>query len=713
MIPPRLLSAPPLAPRLGWLGLGAVWLGLLLALPLSSVTTAQTLRNAADVLALSPERAAAGLPVTVTGVVTAADPAWHGQFFVQDETAGIYVDARTEPAPAPGTRVEIHGTSHPGDFAPVIGEPQWRVLGPAPLPPARPVSADRLMSGSEDCQRIRIVGTVRQAHLDANQWRLILAVEGYRLTVFIPSLPDATPDSLLGARLQVSGTAATTYHTPVRQLLDVRLHVPRPADVELLSTESAPPWSAAPLPLQAVAQYRPGNTSSNRVHVAGVLTLQRPDGLAFLQDLTGGLRLDPIQPDLPPVGTAVSAIGFIEYDNHLAVLRDAILRPTNSAPQPAPLPAPVAALRQGLHHGERIRLVGHILDASFRPLPATDLIESSWLLQADDLSVTVNLAHAPGQAPNLPVGATVQVDGVCQSSLDASGRLIALHLLLATHADAVVLEPPAWWTPARLFTALGGAALALFLAVAWSLHNARRNALLETKVAERTAQLEVEITGRKADELQFKGALTERTRLARELHDSLEQTLTGIALRLQTATTLAPRDAGAAANHLQTARLLLQQSQVDLRRSIWDLRSRELEQFDLADALRHSAEHLAEAAGLTCNCDCAYPPPRWPEVVEENVLRIGQEALTNIAKHARAASVQLHLHTDATQLVLTVTDDGIGFSPAPTAELGQSGHFGLIGMQERARRIHAILTFEPGPQSRGTRLQLVVPRPTS
>ncbi len=712
---------------LAWLLLGA---GLSRAQP-------EPLSTAAEVLALSPSRAQARLPVTVRGVVTAADPAWNGQFFVQDDTAGIFVDARDAPAPPPGSHVEIRGFTHPGDFAPIIGEPTVQRLGLAPLPPARPVETTRLMTGAEDCQRIAVNGLVRRVTSEGEQWRLIVAVDGYRLTAFVPALPFAPPAELVGARLHLQGTAATTYHSPVRQLLDVRLHVPRLADVELLASSDQDPWSLPPLPLSSIAQYRPQHADSNRVHVTGQLTLDRPDGIAFLQDASGGLRVDPVESALPAVGTTVEAVGFVEFDNYLPILRDAVLRPSATAlSPPSSITPPFDELRQGLHHGERLRLRGRLLDVSTRPLAGTDAVETSWLLQTDDLTATVDLVHAPDQTASLrtalPLGAHVQIDGVAQSSLDAAGQLVALHLHLATATDAAVLAPPAWWTPARLFAALGGTVCALLLVLVWSVHHARQNARLrdllneveraraalndinsqlESKVAERTAQLEVEITARKADELQFKGALTERTRLARELHDSLEQTLTGVNLRLKTAATLAPRDPSAAAHHLQTAQQLLQQSQVDLRRSIWDLRSRELEQFDLADALRRNAQHLAEASGLTWTFDSEYPAPRWPEVVEENVLRIGQEALTNIAKHAQAHAVQLRLQATPTTLTLEICDNGIGFAPRPLTELGQSGHFGLIGMQERARRIEATFTVQPGPSDRGTCIRLVVPRP--
>ena len=100
-------------------------------------------------------------------------------------------------------------------------------------------------------------------------------------------------------------------------------------------------------------------------------------------------------------------------------------------------------------------------------------------------------------------------------------------------------------------------------------------------------------------------------------------------------------------------------------------------------------------------------PHRLPEVVEENVLRIGQEALTNIAKHARATQVSIVLEFKREALLLRVMDDGVGFERqhAPNA---QEGHFGLLGMGERARRLSGSITVTSSP-GQGTTVAVDIP----
>jgi signal transduction histidine kinase len=231
--------------------------------------------------------------------------------------------------------------------------------------------------------------------------------------------------------------------------------------------------------------------------------------------------------------------------------------------------------------------------------------------------------------------------------------------------------------------------------------------LLEQRVKERTAQLKYEKTARKEAEVHFKATLAERTRLAQELHDTLEQSLTGIGLQLDTATRLFERRADGANRHLELARNLMTQSQVELRRSIWDLRSRELEEFDLPSALRLSARQILEGTRVALEVETTGEIRALYEVVEENLLRIAQEAVTNVIKHAGASVVKISLDFGPRAVTLRVKDNGRGFRPDSCPGSGE-GHFGLLGMSERAKRLngHLRVTSTPGG---GTCLEVEIP----
>src|SRR5215469_15746309 len=103
-----------------WFLLGIASLSAFLSTPALADDPPAVLTNAADVLALSKDEAEKGIPVVVRGVVTAAEPTWRGQFFVQDGTSGVFVVNRSDPHPEPGDLVEVKGFTQIGAFAPTI-----------------------------------------------------------------------------------------------------------------------------------------------------------------------------------------------------------------------------------------------------------------------------------------------------------------------------------------------------------------------------------------------------------------------------------------------------------------------------------------------------------------------------------------------------------------------------------------------------------------
>ena len=716
--------------------LAAVLSGL--PLPAPAAETRASLTDAASILALSGEQAGQSLPVTVTGVVTAAEPDWNGQFFVQDPTGGIFVENLHRPAPSPGDVVTVEGVTHPGAFAPIISAPRWSQIGRAPLPEPKQVPIEDLKTGTEDSQRVEVTGVVRTARIENDRLLLDLSVLGNRLQVRARTMAGVPPESLVAARVRVRGTAATHYIGALRHLTSVAVYVPREEDFTVLEAEGLNPFDDEVIPVNSVAQYRRGRRAEQRVHVRGVVTFQDDQGEIYLQDDSGGIRTEAAHPPVRLVpGDHVEAAGFIEYEGHLPLLRDAVFRRIDGPRAPvAPKVVTLAEIVRGQHHGEFVTLRGLILDRSTRPDTRPDGrqigVVTRWLVQGDGLVFTVDLAGDTEDArlADIPTGSLVEVDGLCAASVNATGKLTSLRLLQPSPDSMRVLKQPSWFTAARLLAGLGVVSVVLVVAVAWLLTVARKNATLrrvvrelehaqqelqvahdtlEEKVAERSAQLQIEMTARKTSELQFKGVLAERTRLARDLHDTLEQTLAGIALRLNAAAKVARRDPGASDEHLQLARNWLHQSQVDLRRSIWDLRSRELEQFDLAGALWRTAEQMTEGTELKLDFQADPPPPGLPEVVEENVLRIGQEALTNIGKHARANRVTIRLTFEPHLLRLHIEDSGVGFIQGSTPA---EGHFGLMGMGERAKRLAGRITIQSVP-GRGTTLRLEIPLESS
>ena len=205
----------------------------------------------------------------------------------------------------------------------------------------------------------------------------------------------------------------------------------------------------------------------------------------------------------------------------------------------------------------------------------------------------------------------------------------------------------------------------------------------------------------------FAAVLAERNRIARELHDTLEQAFMGLGLQLEAAASrLGRRQAAPARRHLETARALLRHSQSETRRSIRDLRSTTLEGVDLATALSRAAQQISAGTLVRLVVHIRGTARPLPDEVEKNLFRIGQEAVTNAIKHAQAHEVDVELAFEPDRVELRVRDDGCGFD-ASTIDAG-TGHFGVVGMRERAEQLGGRLRLETAPDQ-GTEVAVAVP----
>jgi signal transduction histidine kinase len=195
----------------------------------------------------------------------------------------------------------------------------------------------------------------------------------------------------------------------------------------------------------------------------------------------------------------------------------------------------------------------------------------------------------------------------------------------------------------------------------------------------------------------------ERDRMARELHDTLAHTLSALSVQLQALDVLLDRPA-AARQLLQQTQEITRQGLKEARGTLYALRASPLQAMGLELALRQLVEQFSDRASLQVKCAIATPLEDLPIEVEQQIYRITEEALHNVIQHACATVVEVVLEQRARQLCLQITDDGVGFDPA---KLPVSGHYGLLGMQERANLIGGELTIDSQPQQ-GTTVQLDV-----
>jgi len=547
---------------------------------------------------------------------------------------------------------------------------------------------------------------------------------GYRFHAYSEIGWNSNPQAYVGARIRVRGTAAASFNASLRRLITTKIFVPIPTDIVIEKPETTDPFNNPILRIDGIAQYRTATSPGKRVHLKGMVTYQKPGEGLFLEDASGGLRVQSRQPDAYQVGDVIEAIGFPDFDHFLPVLQDATFRATpESGVAIAPKTVSIREVEAGLHHADFVTLYGVLIDRVIKP-STQRTGTNSWTrtlltLQTEDVIFTAEF-EAPNEnmaLSSIPIGSDLRLNGICMTETAEDGKFKSLQMLLPKAEDVEILKRPSWFTPQRLLVSLAILLAVLTVAISWTVLVERKNLALNTlirekeaaqnelleahvqleeRVKERTAQLKFQITARKESELQSKATLAERTRLAQELHDTLGQTLTGVALQLDTTAKLFEEEPDGANHHLEVARNLIAQSQTEVRHSVWNLRCRALEQFDLPSALKSSSRQLTDGTSIHVEVTARGQVRPLPEVIEENLLRIAQEALTNVIKHSGATCAEIELDYGSGNVVMHIKDNGRGFVMDNRTGPDQ-GHFGLLGISERIKRIRgeAVVTSTP------------------
>jgi signal transduction histidine kinase/ligand-binding sensor domain-containing protein len=206
---------------------------------------------------------------------------------------------------------------------------------------------------------------------------------------------------------------------------------------------------------------------------------------------------------------------------------------------------------------------------------------------------------------------------------------------------------------------------------------------------------------------QFALVLAERIRMSRAIHDTLLQGLAGLALQVDdlshTIETTEPR---ATRDRVLRIRKQVEEYMREARQSIWDLRSPRLATSDLPQALKEAGERAIGEKPVQFDITVTGTPHRCPPVVEEQLLHIGQEAVSNAVQHGRATRVGMEIAYGNDHTRLRVSDDGCGFDMRIDSE--HVGHYGLVSMRERAEHVRGRVVIQSAP-GEGTSVEAVVP----
>jgi signal transduction histidine kinase len=712
----------------------AIWTGLALACApglafaqSAGAASQAVLTNAAQVHAVSPELARQNLPVRLEGVVTHYHPRLSDGLSFQDSTDGVYVSLEgRKPDVDVGDRVVLEGETGSGDYAPIVLLRRWQNLGRGELPVPERVTAGMLATGRYDSRRVEVRGIVRSA-VPAQRTRtaqahlaMELRSDGNDLLVRVSQYSPADTN-LVDAEVIVRGIAAGVFSWQ-RQLLTPIVVAASDADVEVVRA-TRPIETLPVVSIRSLFHYSPEGFPQHRVRVRGQLLGRHAGNWLTVRDATSGLFVESADGGGLAPGDEVEVLGFPEMREHSLWLMKAIVRKRGASPPPTGV---ASSVPDALHHPCELRRIRGTLSSPPRPG------EGSWVLslRTGEAEFEVWLPAAGGGFPAwLREGAQLAVTGITEPFVRPSQRPTMfpfpqeLRLHARTLSDVALVRAAPWWTAPRLtrtvLVTLVGALLLLGLTSLAAAVLARKNATLrETReqlraardelakrYSVRTGEWQEELAARHAAEADFALLTAERTRLARELHDTLEQTLASVALQLDAAKGFFHVQPEESQHLLAAATTQLRESQAEVRRSVWNLRSVKLEEATLPEALEQLGKALADTHGPKVEVRCVGEPVHVPPGVASHLFRIAQEGVTNALKHAQARRIEMSLHFAPVGVELCINDDGCGFD---ATAVPVNGHFGLLGLRERARALDAEMILD-SKSGHGTRLRITVP----
>jgi len=664
----------------------------------SSPSSLPVLTTIKDIRALSSDEGALGYPVRIRAVATHVDErddhslilhdGWLGQFVVpplNPATAGAWRDVKR------GDLVEIEGRTVRGGFAPNVRPDLVRIQGRSPLPAPKQIPFASMLTGRHDCDYVELVGVIQRAYLSADrQVRALFVDVAYEEGVVRAAFWDHSPDDLtrlVDARVRLRGNVGTIFGS-TGQLRGVSLFVGPTSDVTVLD-RPPDPFSLPTRTIRSMYNYSVAGEVNRRIRVRGVVTSYisgRPVELSdftstakfrfvrhalYVHDGTGAVRIETEQPLKVPPGTEVEAAGFPAVTPGRPILANAVFKVVGQGYQPAPVTVEGPAVTPE-NDAVLVRMQGQFVSLLANATQRVLVLKTGDT--SFDAALELDAETSSTAIEKVRPGSIVAVTGVYSYQ---PGPPPSFRLFLRSPDDVAVVTATSWWTLRH--TVVMSVMLAFVGSVGGLWLRARRH--------------------------EYQAVLNERTRVGRELHDTLEQGLAGIALQLEAVAGSLQASPEAARQALDVARQMLHYSQEEARRSVMDLRSQALESSDLSGALMDMARQMIRGTGAQAEMCLEGTPIRLDASAEHHLLRIGLEAVTNAVRHSGAERIEIAVKFHPDRVELVVQDNGNGIDERPE---GLPGHFGLLGIRERVDKLGGVLHISGG-RGVGTRLSVAVP----
>ena len=602
--------------------------------------------------------------------------------------------------PAEGDQVHVVGKAIVGKSrAPLLIAREMTVLEHGTAPE---VLTEKLSAIDPRRHHLSILctsGTVLDVFADEIDRRfqvLLLKDEDVILPISIPLSQFGDQRNLIGATIRITGIYRRAING-VRRFSWPNLQPRTSEDIEVIAPPPADPFSFPPLEDRPYLTPEDVARMSRRSIVGEVLATWSGDHVMLrtsdeqiihLQLAKGG--------SLPACGKTILAVGQPETDLFRINLgsarwKDAEAPLSAATNESAAVNADTAFWDENGHHSIDAKTHGRLMVARgiIRTLPAPDDRNLRFIVDTGKCSLPIDVTSTPSILEGLEIGCTVEVTGRCLLLTESDRQdhffpqAKGVALVVRTPADLVLLSRPSWWTPLKLLVVISVLIAALIGIYIWNrilrrIVNLRGRELYREQVAHAIAEFK---TG-------------ERTRLAVELHDSLSQTLGGVACQVAAGAQTLRANPDVAERCIETAGKMLQSCRTELRQCLFDLRSDTLEEPDFSEAIRKTLVPFTGSATIAISCDV--PRRLFKDTTAHAILAIVRELTGNAVRHGAATEIRVSGQIEGGQVLFSVRDNGCGFDPS-TCDGPLQGHFGLEGIRNRLEKLNGTLSIESKP----------------
>lgn len=655
--------------------------------------------NAATVANLRYATSTDGRRFEISGQVLTGEDVFQ---LLKDDTGHAFVSIALLPRnerPHIGDIVRVRGHFRRDDFGqndPMVED--VKVIAHRPLPPA--VAVEDFDLSQNQYRHLTVSGVVVSAKSDEldkrYNWILLKSSGGsMHAAALNSSLPLETLQEALDA--EVSLTGFSIPHSSWRRNLGMHLFLDNANAMRIIAPAPSNPFAAPEL-----ADVR----TLHRQSVSGTVVAATSDRFYISNGRHGFLPVRLASGGkIPKPGDNVHVVGFAETDPFHLQLVNALVRIDSTGPAIRECARPVRPEQLFSNakghpsdpsgHGDfDVSLHGKILSirGTLRYFPREPQKAGVVDLVCAGHTISINISAIPVDFEKaFPSGSLLEVSGLCLAEFE--NPLSAAHLPTFSRFtlvprdidDMKIIKRAPWWTPVRLKWLTISLLAVLVGILTWTIALRR--------LSERRGR---ELSREQLRSAEAKVKVEERTRLAVELHDSISQTLTGVAFQVDSAISSNAGKDKTVERFLLVSRQMLASCRKELQCCLWDLRSRTFEEKDMTDAVLRSLSPYMRNAKLSVRFDA--PRELLSETTTHTILKIIRELVVNAIRHGHAQHISIEGKYLNGTVWFSVKDDGTGFD-VERADGPSNGHFGIHGIRERIRPLRGTLSISSSPGS--------------